>query len=1232
MTLPALPWWRRPVRHLRRMVLLIPSLVVFSGAALLAWLLLTESGLAGAARVLAWTSADRVRVEGVGGRLLGPLSIRQIEVRSGEDRYVIDDFALRWNPMSLFDGPLEVEAITAGRVMLAPAGGDPAALPASLRLPFAVRIAHLEIARLEWQEAPSRLLASAVTGVFSSDGEHHLLESLSMDVDGGRLDFKGTLAGKPPFLLRAEAALAGNTAPPLAIGARINGTLESLSIDFDGRGADFSLAGRAGIRPFVAYPLAALRMTARGLDPQAFLASAPRARLALDVDLAEEGSGALAGYLRADNAAPAPIDRKGLPFSRAEATLHFQWATLPRQLRMDELLLRLGDQGSIRGRLDLSWPDTSPMPSGEAELMVRRLNPAHLHSAFHNFRLDGQISLTSDGEAQQARMALADGPRRLDAELIRRGDSVALKGLRLGHGAAELAGSGEISLDAGRAWQFSGRLRHFDPAVFASVPRADLNGSVEASGQWQPELGGSMRFVLARSELAGEALSGSGDLRFSGLDRPADLIAANGKAQLGGQIELQWGATRLQLQGGWGRPTERLMLSLKAPDLSRHRALAPTLQGALDLSLEGTAARHRLRARGALAAGRQFDVQAEGGLQAARSWRDASWQGKLDTLSLQGDLALALNAPAQLTAGRQRVLLGPAQLALAGGRVDVDELAWQPGRWSSRGRFSGLGLRPGTEKGRQRNPLRIGGDWSLAGTSGLDGSFRAFRESGDWLLPGTLPPSQRLAGLKTLRFEALGKGRQLALDLRVDGSRVGRWQANALLPLSSALALPDRIQEGSLKASVDDLSWLGPTFNANLTSAGSLEADIRFSGRLAEPQIEGQLRGQQLALALLDENVQLRDGELSLRLDQEKAVLERLVFTAPHAPPAAPARLAGFSVSEAGRLTLNGEFDMSRNTLALQGEATRLPLSQRAERWLVVSGKFSLAQRGESLREGVRLDAGLRADAGFIAEALAAAPRLADDIVVLGQTPAERRGLPVESEISFDLGEHFHLRAAGLTSRLLGQLRLRGGLGGGGERLVANGSIATRDGIFEAYGQRLSVERGIVNFQGPLDDPGLNVLALRKGGAVEAGVTVTGTAQRPVVRLVSTPPVPDSEKLSWIVLGRPSNAGGTDAAVLLAAAGDILGGSGGSVTAQLAQALGVDEISLRQAPGADPLSGQIVVLGKRLSARTHLGYEQGLSAASGAVKLTHSLTPRISVVTRAGEDSAIDVFYNFSFD
>jgi translocation and assembly module TamB len=322
---------------------------------------------------------------------------------------------------------------------------------------------------------------------------------------------------------------------------------------------------------------------------------------------------------------------------------------------------------------------------------------------------------------------------------------------------------------------------------------------------------------------------------------------------------------------------------------------------------------------------------------------------------------------------------------------------------------------------------------------------------------------------------------------------------------------------------------------------------------------------------------------------------------------------------------VTGEFDVARRQARFAATLTRLPLSQRPERWLVASGTARLEHADTRLRLGAQLTA----DAGFIAEAATSRPRLSEDIVVRGREPKPARTLRVETDIVLDLGARFHLRAAGLAARLAGSVRVRGD---GASPLAASGSIATQDASFAAYGQRLTVERGIVNFQGPLDNPGLNVLALRKGLSVEAGVAVTGTAQRPLVRLVSTPPVPDAEKLSWIVLGRAPDAGGADTSLLIAAASTILGGPGESLTGQIAQALGVDEFSLRQAPDGDTLANQILTVGKRLSERAWLGYEQGLTAATGALKFTYALTPRISLVTRAGGDSAVDVFYNFRFD
>lgn len=1288
-------------RFSRRFRLLAALAVVLLTAMLggLGWLLFAESGLVWTAAMLERNSGGQVRIEGARGRLFGPLSLERLHVASGEDRYLFHGLELAWNPRSLLGGLLEVHTLKVARVELLWPDDAPLAPPASLRLPFTLRLDALEIGVVEMHDAPSPL-ARELKAALSSDGVMYRIDALSVGLDTGTLTGQGTLAAAAPFELRAEARFAGAGTPALQVAAHIDGTLESIAVGFDGQGEGFSVAGQASLQPFAAHVLTALQMSARGLDPRAFTAAAPRALLALEIDLAPQADGALVGSLRADNAAPVPLDRGGLPFSRAEASLLLHWDASPRRLRLDDLTLKVGARGTVSGRVDLLWPDNASWPQGEADLKVARLDPSALHSALRPARLAGRILMSGDAGAQQATLALADGTRRLDAEIARRADTLTLSRLLLAQGAAELAGAGELRLDARRAWRFTGHLRRFDPSAFVDVPRANMNAKIEANGRLVPQFEGRLRFALGESRLAGQPLAGESDLDFAGLDRPSDLLAANGNAHVRGTLNIRLGGSRLDMKGGWGGPAEKLALSLKAPDLAQHRDLARDLAGSLDLfgsvsgsparldivlsvharrlalpgehrferidaagrvqgealeltltaenyrqgnearldglslAVDGTRGQHWLRARAGLPVGRTVELAAAGGLrEQARDWRDTVWQGVIETLSVSGALPLALAAPAQLTASRELITLGATELAFAGGCILSAETTWQPGHWTSRGRFTGIALRPGDEVHASLEPLRIGGAWSLAGATHIEGWLRAERESGDWVLPGILPPAMRAVGLETLHLEARGAGGRASLDFEAAGRRIGRWQAGATLPLeggAAGFAIPQGPLAGWLKAAVTDMAWVAPAIDGNLTSAGSLDIDATLSGTLDAPILRGHLRGGGLAVGLIDQDVQLRDGELAIRFDQERALVERLTFAAPHHPPDRAARTAGFaSRAEPGRLSIWGELDLRRHGASLTATLTRLPLSQRPERWVVASGTARLDYGGERLPGRLRIGAELAADAGFIAEAASGRPELTEDIVVLGQLPAERRGPRVEGDIAFDLGEHFHLRVAGLAARLAGRLRVRGG---GDGRLAATGSITTRDATFDAYGQRLVVERGIVNFQGALDDPGLNVLALRKGLAVEAGVSVTGTAQHPVVRLVSTPPVPDAEKLSWIVLGRPTDASGTDASLLLAAASAILGGQDEGLTVQLAQAFGIDEISLRQAPTGDPLTGQILTLGKRLSARTQIGYEQGLTAATGAVRLTHALTPRISVVTRSGEDNAIDVFYHFAFD
>lgn len=249
--------------------------------------------------------------------------------------------------------------------------------------------------------------------------------------------------------------------------------------------------------------------------------------------------------------------------------------------------------------------------------------------------------------------------------------------------------------------------------------------------------------------------------------------------------------------------------------------------------------------------------------------------------------------------------------------------------------------------------------------------------------------------------------------------------------------------------------------------------------------------------------------------------------------------------------------------------------------------------------------------------------------------------------LDVDLGDQFRLYGRGLEARLAGQLHISSSPT---ETLKARGAVRVEEGRYTAYGQQLTIERGVVSFVGQLDNPGLDIVALRKRQAVEAGVEISGTALAPRVRLVSTPDLPDREKLSWLVLGRGTdNLKGSDTGLLFTAANTLLSaGESSNLQRQVTERLGLDDISLTSADtrnantvsasrtaastAQSPLSNRVVSFGKRLSDTLYMSYEQGLTGTSSALKLTWQWSQHWSLVTRAGEDSAVDVFYTLAFE
>ena len=159
-------------------------------------------------------------------------------------------------------------------------------------------------------------------------------------------------------------------------------------------------------------------------------------------------------------------------------------------------------------------------------------------------------------------------------------------------------------------------------------------------------------------------------------------------------------------------------------------------------------------------------------------------------------------------------------------------------------------------------------------------------------------------------------------------------------------------------------------------------------------------------------------------------------------------------------------------------------------------------------------------------------------------------------------------------------------------------------------------------------------MAVRPNLTQRVGVQITGTALLPRVRLYAQPELSDSEKLSWLVLGRSSASGGGEAALLQQAALALLGSKGGGMSGGLAASLGLDELSYRgSSNNADGTTTEgAVTLGKRFSQNFYAAYERSISGALGTLFIFYDLSKRFTVRAQAGEQSAVDLIYTFQYD
>jgi translocation and assembly module TamB len=1197
--------------------------------------------------------------EGVKGSIRGGWQIQRVVWERDGLRLEAEDVRLRWQPLALLERTLQLQQVHVARARVIdkrPDTGEPLKPPADLRLPWRVNADELKVDAFSY-EGKTQVQASSLAAQYAYDGLKHQVGLKSLRLAGG--DYRGELKllALPPLTL--DASLAGRfQAPvpgteekvPLAFQLKAAGPATAIDVRAQLQVVDGAAAGSplpsatasARVAPFADMPVPRGEADFRRLDLAMFWPAAPRTQLSGHVAVVPKGTATFVLSADLRNDAAGPWDAKKLPVVTARG--EGEWrdgAALVKSVLAEVGGGRVEGSGAWQGK---GW---------HFDGRVDAVDPAALHTGMAPLPLTGPLKLKAEGKditfdvnlqagAPRGRVprdsvAATVGALELRDALAQgryTGDTVSLSQLRLRTSDAVLEGQLEWQLKAAAG---DGKLSLRAPGL-----QAQARGSVaETRGQGSaditaPDLAVAQRW-LARLPGVGGAVKGL-SLRGSG------------------QAQLAW-------QGGWRDPTVQANANLRSLAWQPARDGAPTpwvvREGTVQVN--GRLRDAALVVRAAADQGqRKVNLDASGRLGATLG-PATSWRGQLAAFSVQvqdpgitpgpWNLQLRRAVDWRLAGANFELSAGEALLrapAMRSGVAASDAvLTWGPvrrqaGLLSTTGRLSGLPLAwlelfGGTQMAGSAlsGDMVFDADWNaqLGSTVRVDASLARVRGDVTVLAESADGAAARVsAGVRDARVTVSSQGEQLVFSLLWDSERAGRAEGQVRTRLvrdaDGGWSWPEQAPlSGRVQAQLPRIGVWSLLAPPGWRLRGSLSADIAIAGTRTQPDLSGPLLADDLALRSVVDGIELRNGRLRAQLAGQKIVVSEFLL-----------RGSEEGSGTGGTLLAYGEGSWTPQGPVFQANAqlSQLRASIRSDRQLTVSGPVTARMD----RGGTTVTGELQVDRARIQIPDESPPRLGEDVVVrnapgVAATEEERKqrppaaspqqgSKPLNLRVNFDLGNDFRVSGRGVDTRLAGSVQIQGS-GGGMPQIV--GLIRTVGGTYEAYGQKMNIERGELRFTGTPDNPALDILAIRPNMTQKVGVLVSGRAQSPHVELYSDAGLSDAETLSYVVLGRSSAGGGAETALLQRAATALLAGRGGTGKGLVGK-LGLDDLSVR----GDGTSGAVVRVGKRFADNFYAAYERSLSGAMGTLFIFYDVSRRLTVRAEAGERAGLDLIFTFAFD
>ena len=1182
-----------------------------------------------------------LQVDNFAGRLGGQWSADHVLWEQGTSRVEVSRPIFAWSPACLTRMTLCIDQLQAEQISLQfPPSEDSSSGPISLpelKLPLSIEVGVIKVGNVLFNGI-EQLKGLQMAAQWTPKGLQ--IDSVKVDREDLNVELSGLLQpnGDWPLTLQGNINLPAPGDKPLALALKVDGNLRTtLNLTADSSGyLNAHLSGK--LQPLAENLPAHVRITAEQFKPSPELPDTLQLNqlvLTAKGDLKDgyelNGSASLPAEQAPVNLLlKGRVDAKGAQIAALDLTVNPQQRLkLSGQVDWQQ---GLSAEAKIDW-LEFPWHNLYPVID-KPEVDLRKFNA---EVSYRDGNYLGNFKADLDGPA---------GAFSLSSPFSGDLSKIFLPQVELVAGQGRATGHVNVQFADGVAWDTALDLSAINPAFWVAELPGTLAGPLRSKGAFKNErlelnanldLKGRLRglpaVLQAKAEGAGEAWTVSaldirlGDNRING--------TASLQQQLKAQLDLNlprlgqlWPELRGQLKGRVDMagtlkaPQGQVTLNGQQLAFADNHLQSLTLDATLDRNQRG---RFDLKGSGIQAGDTRLGVlTATGSGDIKRQQLQLALQGPMLQLGLALDGALDKgNWRGRLASGDVKVggqswaLQDPARLErLADGRINLGAQCWMSGPASLCSEDQRLMPDPKLRLHLKQFPVD-----SLAQWFPKDFQWQG-QLNADLLLdlPASGPKGQVMVDASGGTLRVKDKGQWLdfpyqtfkltsnlspnRVDTRFDfnGGKLGQLMLTARInPLPKSKPV-----SGEFRLTGLDVSVVRPFVPMVEKLSGLLNGSGTVTGGLLAPQING--------------NVALTGGEISG--PQLPTNFENLQLTARIIGETAQLN-GGWSSGKQGQGSISGNVAWGRAmAVDVWLKGNRLPVTVEPYAKLEVAPdlKISLNPDNTLLIAGT-----VNVPKGEIVvrELPPSTVKVSDDTVIVGQQAQDSAPpMAVDMDINVVVGQELlTFSGFGLNADLAGQVHI-------GNNLDTRGELRLNNGRYRAYGQKLNIRRARLLFAGPLDQPYLDIEAIRKTDDIIAGIRLTGSAEQPTTQIFSEPAMSQEQALSYLILGRPLTGTGEDDNLLAQAAlGLGLMGSSG-ITTGLANHLGIKNFELdTEGSGNDTA----VVASGKINERLSVRYGVGVFEPASTIALRYKLSKRVYVEVASGIASSLDVFYKRDF-